>query len=137
MGMITKVWNFKKALSTFIEGCTGMMEVLMILMLAWGIGSICSACGTSTWIVSTCESFLTPTSMCAIIFIAACLTSFSTGSSWSVFAIFIPIAVSLAISIGAPVGMCCPAVSSATTAPPSPTPPSCPPWAPPATTSTT
>ena len=60
MGMITKVWNFKKALSTFIEGCTGMMEVLMILMLAWGIGSICSACGTSTWIVSTCESFLTP-----------------------------------------------------------------------------
>ena len=83
----------------------GMMEVLMILMLAWGIGSICSACGTSTWIVSTCESFLTPTSMCAIIFIAACLTSFSTGSSWSVFAIFIPIAVSLAISIGAPVGM--------------------------------
>lgn len=102
MGMITKVWNFKKALSTFIEGCTGMMEVLMILMLAWGIGSICSACGTSTWIVSTCESFLTPTSMCAIIFIAACLTSFSTGSSWSVFAIFIPIAVSLAISIGAP-----------------------------------
>ena len=105
MGMISKVWNFKKALSTFIEGCTGMMEVLMILMLAWGIGSICSACGTSTWIVNTCESFLTPTSMCAIIFIAACLTSFSTGSSWSVFAIFIPIAVSLAISIGAPVGM--------------------------------
>ena len=90
MGMISKVWNFKKALSTFIEGCTGMMEVLMILMLAWGIGSICSACGTSTWIVSTCESFLTPTSMCAIIFIATCLTSFSTGSSWSVFAIFIP-----------------------------------------------
>lgn len=41
MGMISKVWNFKKALSTFIEGCTGMMEVLMILMLAWGIGSIC------------------------------------------------------------------------------------------------
>ena len=105
MGMISKVWNFKKALSTFIEGCTGMMEVLMILMLAWGIGSICSACGTSTWIVSTCESFLTPTSMCAIIFIATCLTSFSTGSSWSVFAIFIPIAVPLAISIGAPVGM--------------------------------
>ena len=105
MGMISKVWNFKKALSTFIEGCTGMMEVLMILMLAWGIGSICSACGTSTWIVSTCESFLTPTSMCAIIFIATCLTSFSTGSSWSVFAIFIPTAVPLAISIGAPVGM--------------------------------
>ena len=105
MGMISKVWNFKKALSTFIEGCTGMMEVLMILMLAWGIGSICSACGTSTWIVNTCESFLTPTSMCAIIFIATCLTSFSTGSSWSVFAIFIPIAVPLAISIGAPVGM--------------------------------
>ncbi len=55
MGMISKVWNFKKALSTFIEGLHGMMEVLMILMLAWGIGSICSACGIFHWIVSTCE----------------------------------------------------------------------------------
>lgn len=105
MGMATKVFSFKKAVNTFIEGCTNMMEVLIILMLAWGIGSICAACGTSDWIVNTCQGFLTPTSMCAIIFIAACLTSFATGSSWSVFAIFTPIACSLAISIGAPVGM--------------------------------
>lgn len=105
MGIGTKVFTFKKAVNTFIEGCTNMMEVLLILMLAWGIGSVCSACGTSAWIVNACQGFLTPASMCFIIFIAACLTSFSTGSSWSVFAIFTPIACSLAISIGAPVGM--------------------------------
>ena len=105
MGMATKVFNFKKALSIWLEGCTQMMEVLMILMLAWGISSICAAVGTSAWIVSVCESFLTPTSMCAIIFIAACLTSFATGTSWGVFAIFTPIACSLAISCGAPIGM--------------------------------
>lgn len=105
MGIGSKVFTFKKAVNTFIEGCTNMMEVLMILMLAWGIGSVCSACGTADWIVNACEGFLTPTSMCVIIFIAACLTSFSTGSSWSVFAIFTPIACSMALSIGAPIGM--------------------------------
>lgn len=105
LGASTKMFNLKEAFSTFVEGCTNMMEVLMILMLAWGIGSVCSACGTANWIVTTCEGFLTPTTMCVIVFIAACLTSFSTGSSWSVFAIFTPIACSIAMSIGAPIGM--------------------------------
>lgn len=105
IGITNKVFTFNTAVNTFIEGCTNMMEVVIMLLLAWSIGSICSACGTSTWIVNTFEGFLTPLSMSAIIFIAACLTSFSTGSSWSVFAIFIPIACSIAISIGAPVGM--------------------------------
>lgn len=105
MGIATKTFNFKKALNTFIEGCTNMMEVLMILMLAWAIGSVCSACGTAAYIVSVCEGFLTPTTLCVIVFIAACLTSFSTGSSWSVFAIFTPIACSMAAAIGAPIGM--------------------------------
>ncbi|WP_165445229.1 Na+/H+ antiporter NhaC family protein [Bacilliculturomica massiliensis] len=105
IGMITKVFTFKKSLRIFMDGCSGMMEVLMILMLAWGIGSVCAACGTADWIVNACQGFLTPTTMCVIVFLAACLTSFSTGSSWSVFAIFIPIACSLAVSIDAPIGM--------------------------------
>lgn len=105
MGIVTKVFTFKKSFSIFIEGCSNMMEVLMILMLAWGIGSICKACGTAEWIVNACEGFLNPVSMAAIIFVAACLTSFATGSSWSVFAIFTPIACSLAVAINAPMGL--------------------------------
>ncbi|WP_297242935.1 Na+/H+ antiporter NhaC family protein [uncultured Flavonifractor sp.] len=101
----SKVMNFKEAVSTFIEGCCSMMEVLIIMMLAWGIGSVCSACGTSDFIVQVSENLLTPATMCIIIFVAACLTSFSTGSSWSVFAIFTPIAISMALAIDAPVGM--------------------------------
>lgn len=101
----SKVMTAHEAVSTFIQGCCSMMEVLIIMMLAWGIGSVCSACGTSAFIVSVCEGLLTPATLCAIIFIAACLTSFSTGSSWSVFAIFTPIAVSMALAIDAPVGM--------------------------------
>ena len=101
----SKVMSALEAVNTFIQGCCSMMEVLIIMMLAWGIGSVCSACGTSAFIVSVCEGLLTPATMCAIIFIAACLTSCSTGSSWSVFAIFTPIAVSMALAIGAPVGM--------------------------------
>jgi len=101
----SKVMTFKEAVNTFIEGCCSMMEVLIIMMLAWGIGSICKACGTSAFIVQVSENLLTPATMCIIIFVAACLTSFCTGSSWSVFAIFTPIAISMAMAIDAPVGM--------------------------------
>lgn len=108
----TKVMNFKKAVGTFISGCCSMMEIIIIMMLAWGIGGVCKACGTSAFVVMIAENFLTPVTMCAIIFIAGCLVSFSTGSSWSVFAIFIPIAVPMALAIGAPVGMAIGAVLS-------------------------
>ena len=105
MSIKSKVMSFKQAVTTFVNGCCSMMEVLIIMMLAWGIGSLCKACGTSAFIVTVSESLLTPTSMCVIIFVAACLTSFCTGSSWSVFAVFTPIAISMALAIGAPVGM--------------------------------
>ncbi|MBQ2160206.1 MAG: hypothetical protein II444_00045 [Firmicutes bacterium] len=105
MGIASKVFTLKSAVKYFIDGCTNMMEVLMILMLAWGIGGVCKAMGTANFIVGATQGFLTPLTMCAIIFVAGCLTSFSTGSSWTVFAIFIPIAAAMASAIGAPIGM--------------------------------
>lgn len=104
-GIKSKVFTPKTAVDTFLSGIYQMFETIIIMTLAWGIGSICKAMGTSDFIVRVSEGFLTPTTMCLVIFIAACFTSFSTGSSWSVFAIFTPIAVSLAIAIEAPVGM--------------------------------
>ena len=97
--------NFKEAVSTFIEGCCSMMEVLIIMMLAWGIGSVCSACGTSDFIVQVSENLLTPATMCIIIFVPPASPLSPPAASWSVFAIFTPIAISMALAIDAPVGM--------------------------------
>jgi Na+/H+ antiporter NhaC len=96
------VFDFVKAVDTWIEGIRQMMDALLILILAWAIGSVCGKVGTSTYIVNVTKNFLTPTMMYLSIFLAACITSFSTGTSWGTFAIFLPISIPLAIAIDAP-----------------------------------
>ena len=103
IGVYTKVYTPSGAIDVFLEGCYNMSETIIIMVLAWAIGSVCKGIGTSAFIVKIAEGFLTPTSMYVIVFIAACFTAFATGTSWGVFAIFTPIAISLALAIDAPV----------------------------------
>jgi len=53
--------------------------------------------------VSATEGFLTPAMLFMVVFVAAAATSFSTGTSWGTFSIFIPISVPLAYAIDAPI----------------------------------
>lgn len=98
----TKVFTLSSAMETWFEGIRQMMDALLILILAWAIGSVSGAVGTSAYIVGVTEHFLTPTMMYVAIFIAASITSFSTGTSWGTFAIFLPISIPLAAAVGAP-----------------------------------
>lgn len=99
----SKVFDFKGVMDAWIGGIRQMLEAILILILAWAIGSVASAVGTSAYIVSVTENFLTPTMMYVAIFVAASLTAFATGTSWGTFAIFMPIGIPLALAIGAPV----------------------------------
>jgi len=98
-----KVFDFSGVMDAWVGGIRQMLEAILILILAWAIGSAASTVGTSAYIVSITENFLTPTMMYVAIFIAASLTAFSTGTSWGTFAIFMPISIPLALAIGAPV----------------------------------
>lgn len=98
-----RVFDFKGAMNTWVGGIRQMLDAILILILAWAIGSAAAAVGTADYIVSVTEHFLTPTMMYVAIFVAASITAFSTGTSWGTFAIFMPIAIPLGIAIGAPV----------------------------------
>ncbi|NPV69960.1 MAG: sodium:proton exchanger [Firmicutes bacterium] len=95
-----KVMTFHQAVGTFVGGIKNMAEVLTILVLAWSLGGVTQKLGAANVIVEAARGILSPALIPAIVFIFACIASFATGSSWGVFAIFMPLAIPLAHGLG-------------------------------------
>ena len=103
MSIKARVFNFSQALDAGVEGIRQMLEAILILILAWAIGGAAKSVGTSAYIVSATEHFLTPSMIYVSVFVAASFTAFSTGTSWGTFGIFMPIAIPIALSLDASV----------------------------------
>ncbi|AOZ72718.1 sodium:proton antiporter [Boudabousia tangfeifanii] len=86
-----------------VQGARSMLPAVVILLLAWALGSLISALGTGKYLGSLVETaHLAPQWLIPVMFIAACLMSFSTGTSWGSFGLLIPIAGDLIIHVNAP-----------------------------------
>jgi len=136
-----KIKTAGEAYGMYMQGAREMMFILMILVLAWSLGSVCKAVGTAGYIVNLAKGSVPGWAVPSLLFVTGALVSFATGSSWGTFAILIPLAVPMAHGLEAPILVSIGAVLSGGLfgdhCSPSPTPPSSPPWERPATTWTT
>ncbi|WP_312812784.1 Na+/H+ antiporter NhaC family protein [Sedimentibacter sp.] len=100
MFMIVKhgVMSFKDSFNTWLTGMQKMMYILVVLVLAWSVGSVCSNLGTSTYIITKSQGLLTPILIPALLFVIGSIMSFATGTSWGTFAILMPIAIPMSYS---------------------------------------
>lgn len=98
-----KVYTVKESIHAFMTGIGQMMETFCILVLAWSIGSVCNTVGTTNYVISVTEDFLTPAVLYVVLFLICAFTAFCTGTSWGTFAIYLPISIPLAAAIGAPI----------------------------------
>ena len=98
-----KVYTVTESITAIMAGITQMMEACVILTLAWSIGSVCKAVGTTAYVISITESWLTPAMMFIVLFVVSAFTAFCTGTSWGTFSIYLPISIPLAAAIGAPI----------------------------------
>lgn len=90
--MLRRVMTFKDFMSCFPDGFKAMVPAMLILTLAWSLGSTTKYNLGSTDFVrnllagaDTLKNFLP-----FILFLIACGISFSTGTSWGTFGIMIP-----------------------------------------------
>lgn len=100
MIMRSKIMNFSETVGTFIGGIKRMASILIILVLAWGVGSVSSNLGTSQFIVDSTIDFLSPALVPAILFLIGSVISFATGTSWGTMAILLPLGINMAFSFG-------------------------------------
>jgi len=71
-----------------------------ILFMAWCIGGVCSDIGTAHYLIALFKGVLPPLLFPTILFMTACVVSFSTGSSWSTMSILLPNTVIFAVKMG-------------------------------------
>lgn len=92
-----------QAFSLYMDGAREVVFILMILVLAWSLGSVCRALGTADYIVGLSRGTLPPWMVPVLIFVTGAAISFATGSSWGTFAILMPVGIPMAVALGAPV----------------------------------
>ena len=80
-----------------------MLLPVTILVLSFAFGDAIKALGTGLYVSQLMHMQVPLFLMAPIIFIAAAIMAFATGTSWATFAILIPIAVPVAAQTGLPV----------------------------------
>lgn len=85
---------------TLLAGIRTMLPALVIIVLAWSIGTVTTELGTAEFVVNATQSWMTPALLPFLIFIIGMFISFATGTSWGTMSILTPIAIPLAFSIG-------------------------------------
>ena len=102
MVLTSKALTFDKWLKACGEGLKDMAPVVMILVLSFAFGDAVKAYGTGVYVSSVMSTDLPLLLVAPVIFLTAAAMAFSTGSSWSTFAILIPIAIPTAAATGLP-----------------------------------
>ncbi len=90
-----KIMNVSDTLDAWFLGVRSMLFALIILTLAWSIGSITRDIKTADYIISIIGDTVNPRFLPVLVFLVCALTSFSTGTSWGTMAIIMPIVIPL------------------------------------------
>ena len=84
------------------KGMSELLPLVALVLLALTLGSALKLLGTGAFIAGIVGANLPVILITPLVFLAACLMSFATGTSWGTFAIMMPIAMPLAFATGIP-----------------------------------
>lgn len=102
----SKVKTTSESYDMYMRGVKEIVFILLILVLAWSIGSVCKKVGTAQYIVMMAQGNIPGWLVPALLFITGAIISFATGSSWGAFAILIPLAIPMAYGLESPLIPC-------------------------------
>lgn len=89
----------------YLKGMSGMMQIVIILVLAWTLSVIGKDLGAPAYIARLVEGGFPGWLLPATIFILGGSISFATGSSWGTFAVLFPLVIPAAAIVDAPLAV--------------------------------
>ena len=98
-----KLLSFKEINQHSITGIKHMAPAVAILILSFAFGDAIKSLGTGIYVSQLLNVEVPQFLFAPILFLAAAVMAFATGTSWGTFAILIPIAVPIAQQTGLPV----------------------------------
>ncbi len=95
--------SLKDGLQAFVRGLQAMLLAILVLCLAWSIGSVMDDLRAGPYVAQLVGDTVPPWSLGALAFLLAGIMAFATGTSWGTIAILFPIVVPIvALHTGAP-----------------------------------
>ncbi|WP_432663640.1 Na+/H+ antiporter NhaC family protein [Wukongibacter baidiensis] len=95
-----KILNLQETFDAWFEGAKGLLDVSVILVFSWSLGSVIQGVGTADFLVGIVAKSNMPAGFLpALVFTISCLVAFATGTSWGTMTIVVPLAVPLAASL--------------------------------------
>jgi Na+/H+ antiporter NhaC len=100
-------------MDSMMNGFKTMMPAISTVIAAFVFKEVCDRLLLPRFVMESLTPLMTPALLPAVVFVAMAILAFTTGSSWGIFAVSIPIIMPLAQSVGASVPMVVGALLSA------------------------
>jgi len=98
-------FTLAEGLAAMIEGFKSVFLALIVLILAWSIGSVCDDLHTADFLVHLAAGLLSPHLLPVLVFLLSAAVAFATGSSWGTLGILMPLVVPVAHRLSTEAGM--------------------------------
>ncbi len=99
MTVTQRIMTLPRVIHAWVQGVKAMSPAIVILVLAWGIGQVCTDLHTADYLVRNLSDVISPAVLPALIFLLAAGVSFSTGTSWGTMTILTPLCIPLVIRV--------------------------------------
>ncbi|MDH5761078.1 MAG: Na+/H+ antiporter NhaC family protein [Gemmatimonadota bacterium] len=99
-----RILSMTEAIDAWLAGMRSMMIAMIILVLAWALGSVTQEVGTAGYLAQILSDTVPVALFPVIVFITAAAMSFATGTSWGTMAVLVPLVIPLTVSLGGAVG---------------------------------
>jgi Na+/H+ antiporter NhaC len=95
----TRVLSLGETVEAWLAGIKSVLEVLVILTLAWALSAVTEELQAATWLADVLGQAIPIWILPALIFVLAAAIAFATGTSWGTMGILLPLAVPLTWAI--------------------------------------
>jgi Na+/H+ antiporter NhaC len=94
-----RLLSLEETMAAWYSGVRQMLFAMIILVLAWTLGSVTDSLHAADYLASLLGELLAPPLVPAIVFVLAAVTAFATGTSWGTMGILLPLVVPLVWAI--------------------------------------
>ncbi|HEV2146455.1 MAG TPA: Na+/H+ antiporter NhaC family protein [Longimicrobiaceae bacterium] len=96
-----RILSVQETMAAWLTGVRSMVLAMVILVLAWSLGSVTEVLGTAQYVSSILQGNVSAQLLPVIVFAVAAAISFATGTSWGTMAILLPLVIPLGASLTA------------------------------------
>jgi len=91
--ILQRILTVRQAMEGLAEGFKAMLLALVVLVLAWSIGTVTGQLHTADFVVEAVSGVLSPHWLPVLVFVIAAAISFATGTSWGTMGILMPLVI--------------------------------------------